>query len=76
MNRSLPNYRSYLVRFWYADNAGQPVWRATVQEPGAETQLHFANPTALYTWLSAQLESDSTVYPPADNRDKTNVTYS
>ena len=41
VNKRHLTYRSYLIRLWYADNAGHPVWRASLQEPGSETQTYF-----------------------------------
>jgi hypothetical protein len=55
MNRPFPNYRSYLIRFWRMDNAGQPVWRAGVQEPGSEQQLYFEHFADLCAFLATQL---------------------
>ncbi len=56
MNQPLPNYRSYLVRFWRMDNAGHPVWRAGVQEPGSEQQLYFESLADLCAYLATQLQ--------------------
>jgi hypothetical protein len=61
MNQPLPNYRSYLIRFWRVDNAGHPrpggTWRVGLQEPGSETQLYFESLAALCAYLAAQLGS-------------------
>ena len=56
MHKPRSSYRSYLIRCWWADNDGHPVWRVAVQEPGSETQLHFASLAELCAWLTAQLE--------------------
>jgi hypothetical protein len=52
-------YQCYLVRFWRIDNAGhqrpEGAWRASVQEPGSETQISFEHPAALWAYLAAQL---------------------
>jgi hypothetical protein len=50
-----PSYRSYLLRLWWADNAGRPVCRASLEEPGSYTQIHFENLVALGVWLAAQV---------------------
>ncbi len=55
MNQSRSNYRSYLIRFWRMDNAGQPVWRGALQEPGSETQIYFESPAALWAYVAAQI---------------------
>jgi hypothetical protein len=56
MNKERSTYQSYLVRFWRMDNAGKPVWRASLQEPGSATQLYFASLADLCLYLAAQLE--------------------
>ena len=55
MDKSSPTYRSYLLRLWWADNAGQPVWRVSLETPGSHTQLHFESLTALCAYLAQQL---------------------
>jgi hypothetical protein len=34
-SKALPTYRSYLLRLWRADNAGQPVCRASLEAPSS-----------------------------------------
>lgn len=38
--KSSRTYRSYLLRLWRADNAGQPVCRASLEAPGNQTQIY------------------------------------
>lgn len=39
MNEKPRTYRSYLLRLRLVDNAGQPVWRVSLQEPGSEREV-------------------------------------
>ena len=55
MDKSSPTYRSYLLRLWWADNAGQPVWRFSLEVPGSRTQLHFESLRTLCVYLAQQL---------------------
>jgi hypothetical protein len=55
MSHPPANYRSYLIRFWRMDNAGQPVWRVGVEEPGSPLPLYFESLAALCTFLAEQL---------------------
>jgi hypothetical protein len=55
MNETPSNYHSYLIRFWRMDNAGRPVWRAALQEPGSDSEVRFESPEALWAYLATQL---------------------
>lgn len=57
-SKAQPTYRSYLLRLWRADNAGQPVCRASLEEPGGHPQLNFESLTALCAYLAAQMGGD------------------
>jgi hypothetical protein len=74
MDQPLANYRSYLIRCWRADNAGQQrsggTWRLSVQEPGSETQLHFASLAALCAWLATQLAASGSRGSPGENPER------
>jgi hypothetical protein len=62
--KAQPTYRSYLLRLWRADNAGQPVCRASLEEPGGHPQLNFESLAALCAYLAAQMgdeEAEQTV---------------
>ena len=54
-SKSPSTYRSYLLRLWWADNAGYPVCRASLEEPGSQTQIHFESLAALYAYLAEQV---------------------
>jgi hypothetical protein len=68
-SKSPPTYRSYLLRLWRADNAGHPVWRASLEEPGSQTQLHFESLAALCAYLAEQA-GGSSKEEPASNQKK------
>ena len=55
MDKSSPTYHSYLLRLWRVDNAGQPVWRVSLEAPGSRAQLHFESLSALCVYLAQQL---------------------
>ena len=55
MNCLPASYYAYLIRLWRLDNAGEPVWRAALQEPGSDTQILFESPAALWAYLEAQI---------------------
>lgn len=50
-----PTYRSYLVRLRLVENAGQPVWRATLQVPGEARERRFESLGALCAYLEQNL---------------------
>ena len=52
MSKQTPIYYSYLLRLRLVDNAGQPIWRITLQAPGIEEERAFANIAALYAYLA------------------------
>jgi hypothetical protein len=45
-------YWSYLLRLRLVDNAGQPVWRASLEEPGSGHEQHFESLEALCVYLA------------------------
>ena len=54
-SKSSRTYHSYLLRLWRADNAGQPVCRVALEEPGRQTQIRFESLAALCAYLAAQV---------------------
>jgi len=63
MNNAPRTYRSYLLRLRLANKAGQPVWRASLQEPGSEREVHFEDLAVLCAYLAEEIgvEQDSDV---------------
>jgi hypothetical protein len=54
-DKSSRTYRSYLLRLWRADHAGQPVCRASLEAPGNQTQIYFESLAALCAYLATQV---------------------
>ena len=48
-------YQAYLLRLRRVDNAGQPVWRISLEVPGSQTQRYFDDLTALCHYLATQM---------------------
>lgn len=53
--KAQPTYRSYLLRLWRANNAGQPACRVSLEEPGDHPQRHFESLAVLCAYLTAQM---------------------
>ena len=55
---SEPRYLSYLLRLWRKrDDQGQPVWCASLEEPGSHQTVRFRDLPALFAFLRTQLGS-------------------
>lgn len=46
-----PRYRAYLLRLWAVDSAGQPVWRASLQDTHTGERHGFADLAQLTSFL-------------------------
>ena len=57
MNKRQASYLSYLLRLRRVDNAGRPVWRASLEAAGSEAQIYFDNLEALCAYLVRQMQS-------------------
>ena len=54
-----PRYLSYLLRVWrMTDGQGQPVWCASLEEPGSHHTESFADMGALFTFLRRRLDTE------------------
>ncbi len=51
MEKPQRTYRSFLIRLWWAENAGNPLWRVEVEEPGNETRMQFDEVALLCQFL-------------------------
>jgi hypothetical protein len=58
-----PKYLAYLLRLWQEDHGGRFIWRASVEMPGLDKRLAFADLTALFAFLEAQTEADASANP-------------
>ena len=51
-----PRYLSYLLRLWRKrDDQGQPVWCASLEEPGSHQKVRFRDLPTLFAFLQTQL---------------------
>jgi hypothetical protein len=58
MSKQQPTSLSYLLRLWPTDAAGQPVWRASLENVQTGDRLGFANLEQLFVFLMQQTEHD------------------
>ena len=72
-NEKQPNkqstYYSYLLRLRWVDNANQPAWRISLEEPGNKAKLQFDSLTAMCAYLANQLGLDKETESETNNRD-------
>jgi hypothetical protein len=47
-------YRSYLLRLWHMHNGGEPVWRASLENPLTEEIMRFDDLPSLFMFLHTQ----------------------
>ena len=47
-------YLSYLLRLWHTHSAGEPVWRASLEDPRSQEVLRFDSLPGLFAFLSTQ----------------------
>jgi hypothetical protein len=55
MNQKLPSYLSYLIRLRRVDNGGQPLWRISLEAPGAGERENFAELDDLVAFLRRRM---------------------
>ena len=55
MSEERPPYISYLVRLWLATNEGEPVWRASAENPHTGERRGFASLGDLFAFLRQQI---------------------
>ncbi|MGQ9683161.1 MAG: hypothetical protein ACUVX9_11525 [Anaerolineae bacterium] len=51
-------YLSYLLRLWVTTDAGQTLWRASLEAPAGGPRRGFASLPELFAFLSAQVSHD------------------
>ncbi len=49
-------YLAYLLRLWLSDNAGQPVWRGSLEDPHSGSLIGFGDMQSLFAYLNQQTE--------------------
>jgi len=50
-------YESYLLRLWESDEAGQLIWRASLESTDTGQRRGFADLDSLYTYLKTVCQS-------------------
>lgn len=55
MNQESPSYLSYLIRLRRVDNGGQPLWRISLEAPGAGERRNFAELEELVAFLRLRM---------------------
>jgi hypothetical protein len=62
-------YYAYLLRLWPGDDANEPVWRASLEDPHTRQMIQFARLADLYahlTALTAQETLPKPIHPPVE----------
>ena len=62
-------YLSYLLRLWVTTDAGQTLWRASLECPSGGARRGFASLSELFAFLSAQVAADEDGSPPSARAD-------
>jgi len=60
-------YESYLLRLWESDEAGQLVWRASLESSGTGERNGFADLASLFAYLQTVCQT----LPPDDAKELT-----
>ena len=50
-----PDYLSYLVRLWRVGHGGEEHWRASLQRPGTEEPIWFADVEEMLAFLRSEI---------------------
>ena len=56
MSKDRRGYISYLIRLWQIRNAGELVWRASLESPSTGERVGFASLDELFGFLQRQTE--------------------
>ena len=56
MPKGRKHYLSFMLRLWRAGNDGEPVWRASLENPHTGEHLGFATLRELFDYLEAQVK--------------------
>jgi hypothetical protein len=52
------NYQAYLLRLRRVENAGQPVWRFSLEQPGCGDRRQFDRLVDVFEFLQQQMQRD------------------
>jgi hypothetical protein len=61
MNQPLSPYQSYLLRLRWLDNAGEAVWRISIEIPGQDGKVYFDSLIALTEFLANKMAMDEPI---------------
>lgn len=62
-------YLSYLLRMWRKrDSKGEPVWCASLEEPGSRHTESFGDISAMFSFLQSRLDAE--MHGPTEQTDK------
>jgi hypothetical protein len=61
-------YQSYLLRLWQTSNAGELVWRASLESPHTGQRHGFASLDALLAFLRQQMNNEHSDLSPKEGR--------
>lgn len=53
------NYVSFMLRLWQVSSAGQPVWRASLENTSTGERHGFADPASLLEFLNRMTQAQS-----------------
>ena len=62
------NYQAYLLRLRRVDNAGQPVWRFSLEQPGRGERRQFDRLAEVFEFLQQQMQIDEAAQDESVNR--------
>jgi hypothetical protein len=62
------NYHAYLLRLRRVENAGQPVWRFSLERPGRGERQQFVRLGDVFEYLQQQMALDEAAQDEAANR--------
>ena len=62
------NYQAYLLRLRRVENAGQPVWRFSLEQPGRGDRQQFDRLGDVFEYLQQQMALDETAQNEVVNR--------
>jgi hypothetical protein len=65
MTKEQARYSSFLLRLWRAGDDGNPIWRASLENPHTGEHLGFASLKELFTYLETQ--TDESVVPKEES---------
>ncbi len=75
MSGELPRYMAFLVRLWQPGHNGEPVWRASVDNPHTAERHYFADLEALFAFLEEQTTGHASPAKPPGLLDNSGLSF-